>query len=100
MKKRFPIPLTSFLCGVALIFGMQLDRLFTGDPLSEQLDKFNTVLSLVEKNYVDKVDTPKLVESAINGAFGQLDPHSIYIPPKNLAQVNEEFQGVFEGIGV
>ncbi len=100
MNKRFSSSLTTIFCLLALLIGMQIDSLISGDDIVEQVDKFKAVLSLAQENYVDKVDTPKLVEAAINGVLGELDPHSIYIPPKDLQQVKEEFQGAFEGIGV
>lgn len=49
---------------------------------------------------MEEVDTQKLVESAINGMLNTLDPHSVYIPPKDMAQVEESFRGDFEGIGI
>ena len=55
---------------------------------------------LTEKYYVDDVDTQKLTEGAIEGLLKNLDPHSVYIPPKQLSKVNEEFKGKFEGIGI
>ncbi|MBI3193080.1 MAG: S41 family peptidase [Ignavibacteriae bacterium] len=100
MKKRFSFSITALLCVLALLLGMQLNSLISGDNLFEQLNKFKEVVSITEKFYVEDVDTPKLVEAAINGVLGQLDPHSIYIPPKQLERVTEDFQGAFEGIGV
>ena len=67
MKKSFSLPTVSILFFVALLLGMQINNLISGDNIFEQLNKFKDVLSLAEKYYVDDVDTPKLVESAING---------------------------------
>ena len=100
MKKRFSIATLSILFIVALFLGMQLNNVISGDNIFEQLNKFKDVLSLTEKYYVDDVDTQKLVEAAITGMLSQLDPHSVYIPPKELPKITEEFQGSFEGIGV
>jgi carboxyl-terminal processing protease len=100
MKKRFSTVSVSVLMLVALLLGMQINNLISGDSIFEQLSKFKDVLSISEKYYVDQVDTPKLVESAINGMLSTLDPHSVYIPPSQLQRVNEDFQGSFEGIGV
>jgi carboxyl-terminal processing protease len=72
----------------------------SNDSLHDQLIKFNDVLSLTQKYYVEDVDTQKLVEAAINGLLGTLDPHSVYIPASALPRVQEEFRGSFEGIGV
>ncbi len=100
MKKRFSTPIVVLLILVSILGGMQLNMLISGDNIYEQLGKFKDVLSLTEKYYVDEVDTQKLTVSAIKGLLSDLDPHSVYIDPKQLTQVTEEFQGKFEGIGI
>lgn len=62
--------------------------------------RFMRVLKLVSGYYVDSVNESKLVEDAINGMLKELDPHSVYIPKKDLQVVNENLQGNFEGIGI
>ncbi|MGA7160663.1 MAG: S41 family peptidase [Bacteroidota bacterium] len=100
MKKRFSTPIVGVLILVSILGGMQLNMLISGDNIYEQLGKFKDVLSLTEKYYVDEVDTQKLTESAIKGMLNDLDPHSVYIDPKQLTKVTEEFRGKFEGIGI
>jgi len=63
-------------------------------------DKLNMILNLVESNYVDSVNRNDLVESTIPAILKKLDPHSVYIPAKDLARANEPLQGNFEGIGI
>jgi carboxyl-terminal processing protease len=41
-----------------------------------------------------------LVEAAIPAILKKLDPHSVYIPAKDLARANEPLQGNFDGIGI
>ena len=65
----------------------------TGTPLQEILD-------LIHKRYVDTVNEPAITDSAIQGVLGQLDPHSAYIPASELAEVNEDLDGSFQGIGI
>jgi carboxyl-terminal processing protease len=88
----------ALVVGVAL--GMSIDKIFSFDNLRESIKKFNDVLTLTEKYYVEDVDTQKLVVSAINGMLGQLDPHSVYISSEQLKQVEESFRGDFDGIGI
>ncbi len=99
-KKRVPVYLVVLVLLFGLIAGTKLNALFSGDNLREQIQKFSDVLSLTQRNYVEKVDTQKLVEAAIAGMLTQLDPHSVYIPPKALSKVNEDFRGSFDGIGI
>ena len=50
--------------------------------------------------YVDSVDEKKLAEDAIRGMLDKLDPHSSYLTPKEVKDLNEPLSGNFEGIGV
>jgi carboxyl-terminal processing protease len=85
---------------VGTLLGIYIQPVISGDNIYEQLGKFKDVLSTVQKNYVDDVDTPKLVEAAIVGMLNELDPHSVYIPAEQQKRVEEDFRGSFQGIGV
>ena len=63
-------------------------------------NKIGSILNLVEKNYVDTVDSKKMIETAIPEILKQLDPHTVYIPAKDMVEVGEEMSGNFSGIGV
>lgn len=58
------------------------------------------ILNLIEDKYVDTVSVDTLKETAINEMLSHLDPHSVYIPARELQEVNEDMQGNFQGIGV
>ena len=62
--------------------------------------KLNLVLDLLEKNYVDTLDKENLTESTISAALASLDPHSVYLPPVELSDSEEQLAGGFEGIGI
>jgi carboxyl-terminal processing protease len=62
--------------------------------------KMDVVIGLIEGNYVDTVNTKKIVEDAIPEVLKQLDPHTTYIPAKEMQGVTEEMTGNFGGIGV
>ena len=99
-NKRYLIPLFLMLFAIGVLVGMKIDSAQSSDDLFDNVKKFNDVLTLVQKNYVEDVNTDKLTEAAIKGMLEQLDPHSVYITADQLKRVNEEFQGSFEGIGV
>jgi carboxyl-terminal processing protease len=63
-------------------------------------DKINSILNIIESDYVDSVNRSDLVEAAIPAILKKLDPHSVYIPAKDLARANEPLQGNFDGIGI
>lgn len=58
------------------------------------------VMDLLKYKYVDTLDVAEAQEEAIEGLLSHLDPHSVYIPPANVQEVNEDLDGNFEGIGV
>ncbi|MDR3046905.1 MAG: S41 family peptidase [Bacteroidales bacterium] len=62
--------------------------------------KMNQVLRSINDLYVDTVDFTKLVETGIVEILKELDPHSVFIPAKEVATANEPLQGAFDGIGI
>jgi len=65
-----------------------------------RIDKLTSILNIVESSYVDSVNRNELVETAIPAILKKLDPHTVYIPAKDLVRANEPLQGNFEGIGI
>ena len=63
-------------------------------------DKVRLVLEQIEQNYVDSIDYDKVTEDILPLILRELDPHSVYLPPKNLEEANAELEGNFDGIGV
>ena len=66
----------------------------------QQLSKFNKFYGLLSGAYVDEVDMQPLIEKAIESVLSELDPHSSYIPAKDMQRVQEQIDGEFSGIGV
>ncbi len=62
--------------------------------------KIERLLRYIEQDYVDSVNTNKLLDDAITNVLKKLDPHSVYIPKEELQVVTENMQGNFVGIGV
>jgi carboxyl-terminal processing protease len=62
--------------------------------------KTEEVLRYLDAKYVDAIDKDSLEEAAISAILDKLDPHTSYIPRRDIAQVNESLEGSFEGIGV
>ncbi len=65
-----------------------------------KLEIFSNVLSIIQENYVEEIDTDRAIEGAINGMLLSLDPHSSYLTPKSFDELQEETQGSFTGIGI
>ncbi|MBU1098541.1 MAG: S41 family peptidase [Bacteroidetes bacterium] len=95
---KIPILIITLMIGI--LAGTQIDKIIPSNRVREGSQKFNDVLSYTQKYYVDEIDTDSLVESAINGMFEKLDPHTAYIPVREQELSEEQFRGNFEGIGV
>ena len=91
----------TLILGVWLGIKLQNRRLATMLPTQMiNKSKLDMVINLVEGNYVDTVNSKKIVEDAIPEMLKQLDPHTVYIPAKEMQGVSEEMSGNFGGIGV
>jgi carboxyl-terminal processing protease len=95
------------MLGISLALGIIIGRYLPSEKSSlphsnsrSRNDKINSILNIIESNYVDSVNRNDLVETAIPAILRKLDPHSVYIPAKDLARANEPLQGNFEGIGI
>ena len=66
----------------------------------ESIELFTDVLSIVKKNYVEEVDTKKLIYGAINGMLTSLDPHSSFMPPDMYKEMKIDTKGSFGGLGI
>jgi carboxyl-terminal processing protease len=62
--------------------------------------KIGNTLALIDAFYVDSVNIDSLAEQMIINTLHNLDPHSVYIPAKDVQEENEPLQGNFQGIGV
>ena len=100
MKTKFTIPFFVIILTIGIVLGTQIDKIFSNDNLHESITKLDDVLTYTQKYYVEEVDTPKLVDAAIDGMLNKLDPHSIYIPASEMQAVDESFRGDFEGVGI
>lgn len=84
------------------IFGPGVYRVLSDNRADtfQGLKVFSDVIELVEKNYVDEVEAKKLIENAIQGMVGSLDPHSSLLTPESYKELQIDTQGEFTGIGI
>jgi carboxyl-terminal processing protease len=90
--------------GAFLVVGLLLGAIGTAHAVSESPFPPFVALSrafvLVQNEYVRGVDEEKVVEGAIRGMIGSLDPHSTYFTPEEYRLFRTDLEGHFEGIGV
>lgn len=100
--------LLSVVClvfGAALVFGgRDLPEVSARESgrsnLFEELKVFTDVLSVVKRDYVSDVENKKIVEGAIKGLLGTLDPHSGYLDPDFYQDLQVQTKGEFGGLGI
>jgi carboxyl-terminal processing protease len=62
--------------------------------------KINKLIDFIDNEYVDNVKTDSIVDKTVNNILAELDPHSVYVTPKEQNLVAESMKGDFVGIGV
>lgn len=97
-SSRGPV-IVAMVLSLSLGFGFARALRATDDMLS-QLDLFQQVFNMVQRNYVEQPDTQKLIKGAIDGMLKTLDPHTVYLPAQRAQQMDEQFHGEYSGIGV
>jgi carboxyl-terminal processing protease len=90
---------------LALIAGFFAGSFISGKSFARKFflrpsNKIETLLDIINAEYVDDVDMQKLVEDAIPTIVGELDPHSNYIPASELNVINENMEGHAVGVGI
>ena len=93
------------IIAVAVIIGIfigarMLEPSAKNEELSKSLTKFREVLTSIDRNYVDEVESGTLVDNAIKEMLINLDPHSAYIPKEEVERLNAQLKGSYDGIGV
>lgn len=69
-------------------------------PIRERLRSFSSVLRLIRDDYVDTVDTHRLILQSIEGMLNNLDPHSDFLDADTYSRMTEEHRGSFFGVGM
>ena len=98
-------------CNVALIllaclilrFGMTSASQATSQDKTDtyrQLELFGDVFERVRNDYVEEISDEELIEAAIEGMLGHLDPHSSFLNKKKLKEMKVQTRGEFGGLGI
>src|SRR5690606_40218226 len=70
------------------------------NDLKSAIYKIQEVLTYINRDYVDSVDTNELAEHGIEKILEKLDPHSSYITAKDADLAKSQLDGEFDGIGI
>src|ERR1700748_2153265 len=83
-----------------LVSGAEASSSADATETYRQLELFGKVYDIVRRDYVDKPDDAKLIESAVNGMVSGLDPHSNYMNANSFQDMETETSGQFGGLGM
>ena len=102
-NSRFTPLLVSLGIVLGIIIGSFYANHFTGKRLNiinNSSDKINSLLHIIDDQYVDSVNMKDLVEKSLPQILKELDPHSVYIPAAEAEAANQDLKGNYSGIGV
>ncbi len=101
---KFQIRLPIILA-IGLAAGILIGATFAGPEqqvsnFMKSVMKFREVMSMIDRAYVDDVDTDEMTETAITKMLEKLDPHTVYISAKDVELSNSDLKKDFEGVGI
>lgn len=103
---RFNSKYLPIVIGAAFALGTLLGSLMNA-PVEDTLlaknyskTKLNKLIDFINNEYVDSVNTDSIVNLTVDNILSKLDPHSVYIPPTEQAEVAESMKGDFVGVGI
>ena len=87
--------IVGIVIGVFIKGDLSMRGLFTSkqDPILE-------MIQIVQTKYVDSLKNDSASIKLADYYLSQLDPHSVYIPPADLVDVNEQLAANLKGIGI
>lgn len=104
LKKMHQVKLWMIMVSAVVLWtigaGFFGDLAAKNDESYEGLKIFADVIELIEKEYVDTVESKELIEKAIQGMLHSLDPHSTLMPPEAFEDLQIDTKGKFTGIGI
>ena len=101
-KQQIRLPI---ILALAISAGIWIGATFA-EPKTDRNDlkaaiyKLQEIITYINRDYVDSVNTNELVEYGIEKMLEKLDPHSSYIPAKDASLAKSQLDGEFDGIGV
>ena len=106
MNRKYLFPTVTIIC---LLIGFLIGNSVSNNAKAQQINwsrllapqsKVDQLLNYMTRSYVDAIDMDSITEEVMEVLVEKLDPHSAYIPKKDLELVNSELSASFSGIGV
>lgn len=107
MAKPHPNRFTPLLIALGIVLGILIGSFYANHFSGKRLniintsgDKLNSLLHIIDDQYVDSVNIGELVEKSLPQILKELDPHSVYISAVESEASMQDLKGSFSGIGV
>lgn len=98
-KKTYILPAVAILL-LGAVLGIQLESALSDKDTYSQLRKLEKAFVIINRQYVEPVESSKVAEQGISGMLKELDPHSSYISADEVQEVQQSYRGSFGGIGI
>ena len=102
---RLRLPKFPLMAGIFLVL-MPLQPMWAESTDEEEFNIYEKIglisetLSRIDNSYVEEVDKSELIQAALDGMLSSLDPHSGYISPEEMMEMEERTTGEFGGLGI
>jgi len=91
----------AFITGVVITAAAIIVPIYNSvDQMTEPVALFETILTDLDRGYVDKVDTKKLFETGVSAMLRSLDPYTEFEGKQQAVELNESIGGKYGGIGL
>lgn len=97
---RLPIILTIGIAAGILIGATFASNDTNTSAYMKSVMKFREVMSLIDRSYVDQINSDQMVETAVTKMLEELDPHTVYVSAKDVELSNSDLKKEFEGVGI
>mgnify|MGYP001267559592 CR=1 FL=1 len=102
MKRRtilFPIVI-SLAIVLGVVIGTRLN--FSKEPIqyATKHQKLYRLLDILDREYLEGVNTDSIVDLTVQSILNALDPHSTYVTADKYSDASDEVHGSFYGIGI
>jgi carboxyl-terminal processing protease len=97
--------LSTVTASLLLVSNVQADNLYDNRPNRdtsklEAYLKFTKIVSLIEDQYVDELNTSNIIDKALKGLLTNLDAHSSFMDAKESKELQVQTNGEFGGLGI
>src|SRR5690606_39401219 len=92
--------IAGFMIGKKYDIAVDENDKLVGLEYSDNEQKIRRLVSLIDNQYVEDVNTDSLVDKTITQMLRQLDPHTTYLDKKSIQHCNQEMSVSIQGIGM